>query len=125
LRGIDVALSVMVALCGLILLYLMNINYTSSLLLSWNALAIVGFLAGLVWYAMIDFSSFNKSHQTIFMGWLLLLNIMNLGVILNSLITDVDSVLTIGFTGAMFDFLFSTPILLYNFIEEGKSREES
>ncbi|MFW9956863.1 MAG: hypothetical protein ACFFCT_02220, partial [Candidatus Odinarchaeota archaeon] len=93
--------------------------------LSWNALVIVGFLVGLVFYAMTDFSSINKRRQTIFMGWLLLLNIIDLGIILNSLITDVDSILTIGFTGAMFDFLFSTPILLSNFIEERKSREES
>ena len=125
MRGIDVALSIMLAVCGLILLYLINISYTSSLLLSWNALAICGFLFGIVQYAIIDYSSLNRRRETIFMGWLSLWNIVVLWIIFNSLITDSDSVLVLGFITVMSDFLFSTPVLLLNFIKEWKPREES
>ncbi len=54
LRGLRVFLSIMVALCGLIQLYLMNISSTSLSPWIWNDLAIVGFLMGVLRYKIFD-----------------------------------------------------------------------
>jgi uncharacterized membrane protein len=113
LKGLGVILSIMVALCGMIQLYLMNINSTPPLLWSWNVLAIIGFLMGILHYKIFDASKEDKTKRTLFLGFILFLNIMLLVMIFSFPISDMESVLGSGFVLTMTNFEEPTWFLLF------------
>jgi hypothetical protein len=121
LRGIDVFLSCMVAVCGLIQLYLMNISSSPPLLWSWNILAIIGFLMGVVRHKILDYSESNRDHRTYFIGFLLILNIILFGIWLSFPITDIESVFAGGFVLTMMNFEESTWFILLNLGERDEA----
>lgn len=110
-------LSIMVALCGLIQLYLMNISSASLSPWSWNALAIVAFLMGILRYKIFDYSKEHKTKLTFYIGFLLMVNLILFGIWSYFQISDMESVLASGFVLIMLNFEESTWFLLCNLRE--------
>ena len=118
MRWLGVFLSIMVALCGLIQLYLMNISSTSLSPWSWNALAIVAVLLGVLRYKMFDYSKEDKTKLTYFIALILLMNLILFGVWSCFSISDMESVLASGFVFTVLNFEESTWFFLCNLREE-------
>lgn len=114
LKGLDLLLGIMLTLCALIQTYLVNIsNSTSSLIWSSNILLIAGFFLGVIRYKIFDNSVEDRTRIRYFIGFLLIANILLIGIILQIPISNMDM---IG-GGVMFPMLAieeSTWFLLFN-----------
>lgn len=114
MKGLDLLLGIMLTLCALIQTYLVNIsNSTSSLIWSSNILLIAGFFLGVIRYKIFDNSVEDRTRIRYFIGFLLIANILLIGIILQIPISNMDM---IG-GGVMFPMLAieeSTWFLLFN-----------
>lgn len=117
LRRLGIILSFLVALCGMIQLYLMNINSMPPLLWTWNILAVIGFLMGIARYKIFDFTTIDITKWTLFIGILLILNLLDFFFTSSLTITDMESVLASGFVLTLGNFEESTYYILSNFRE--------
>jgi hypothetical protein len=115
MKGLGVFLSLMLALTGLVLVYLINISSTSSLVASWNILAVFGFLAGIARYKISNYSAEDESKLVLMVGIILLLNIIQLVIALQLPIPSMENVLSGGFVLTMLSFEESTWFFLYIF----------
>ncbi len=115
MKKLGVILSLVLALTGLVLVYLINIGSTSSLVWSWNVLAFIGFLMGIVRYKIFDHSAEDESKMTLMVIVVLILNIIQLAIALQLPISSLELVLGGGFVLTMMSFEESTWFLLFTF----------
>ena len=101
----------------MIQLYLMNINSMPPLLWTWNILAVIGFLMGIARYKIFDFTTIDITKWTLFIGILLILNLLDFFFTSSLTITDMESVLASGFVLTLGNFEESTYYILSNFRE--------
>ena len=115
MKTLGVFLSLILALTGLIMVYLFNISSTTSLVWGWNGLALIGILMGIARYKIFDNSAEDESKLILIIIIALILNSIQLAIALQLPISSLETVLSGGFILTVMSLEEPTYFLLFTF----------